>query len=512
MSPTKPSPAQELGVICIVALGLGVASDFLFYGKALGISWPIFTGGIAFVGLVVSVSGPAVRSREWVVALVAALAAAALVAVRDNETHRTVAMGCTAFLLLLAWALRRGALIPGDGPLGYAVAAARAGEDVPDDLGRIGTEVRGLASLRREAWREILTGALIALPFLVVFAMLFAFADSIFMKYIVRLIENIGFESLWRLTRVGLIAALLAGALAALRRPASAGDPDSGGWLVLRVKPLQAATVLALVNGLFFLFIVVQMTYLFGGEENIRREGLTYAEYARQGFGELCAVAVISFFLIRSIERGTRDAGGGHDASFRLLSATLVLQLLIILVSAHRRLALYEAAYGFTLTRLHAHVFIAWLGVLTMLLSARIVSRRPGPVYARAAFWMTVVFITGLGAANPDRIVARHNLARLELTGKYDWPYLMTELSADAMPDLVAALDRLPAADRDVAAGNLAVRYREWQADPAFHRWQSLNLGRRRALAALAARFGHSAVDRSPGSAVPPSAVLPAIH
>lgn len=493
--PELPARGPELAVICAVALGLGVASDNLFYGKPFGVSWPIFTAGLAFVGLIVAASGPAARTREWMVALAGALVMAALVALRDSPVVRGLGVGLTLGLLLLAWALRRGTELAGDSPLGYPLASGRAAGDVADEVNRLGTEVRGLGSVRPAAWGEIASGAAIALPFLIVFGVLFAFADSIFAKYLLRLVENVSVETIWRLIRVGVIATLIAGALAGTRRPASADHSGRKGWLSLATTPLQAATVLALVNALFFLFIVVQLTYLFGGEENIRREGMTYAEYARRGFGELCAVAIITFLLIRSIERGTRDDDGGHDASFRLLAATLVLQLMVVLASAHRRLELYEAAYGFTLWRLYAHAFIGWLGILTVLLAARIVTRRPGSAYARGAFWMTVAFIAALAAVDPDRMVARHNLARFDETGKLDWAYLM-ELSADATPELVGAADRLPADDREAAMRDLAARYAAWRAAPEFSKWQSANLGRRRALAALASRFGASTPDR----------------
>ena len=55
---------------------------------------------------------------------------------------------------------------------------------------------------------------------------------------------------------------------------------DIGSW-----DPIIVATVLVMVNAIYILFCVIQFTYLFGGEANIRSiPDYTYAEYARHGF------------------------------------------------------------------------------------------------------------------------------------------------------------------------------------------------------------------------------------
>ena len=55
--------------------------------------------------------------------------------------------------------------------------------------------------------------------------------------------------------------------------------------------------VLAGVALLFAAFVLVQFRYFFGGAQNIGIEGYTFAEYARRGYGELMAVAVLSLLL-----------------------------------------------------------------------------------------------------------------------------------------------------------------------------------------------------------------------
>jgi hypothetical protein len=50
---------------------------------------------------------------------------------------------------------------------------------------------------------------------------------------------------------------------------------------------------------LFWIFLAVQLSYLFGSLPSVAGSGMTFAEYARRGFGELSVVA--SFTAVSSI-------------------------------------------------------------------------------------------------------------------------------------------------------------------------------------------------------------------
>ena len=69
------------------------------------------------------------------------------------------------------------------------------------------------------------------------------------------------------------------------------------------VGHIESSILLGSVNVLFFIFIFVQLTYLFGGESNISVQGFSYAQYARRGFFELIAVAIVSLLLLLTTEK-----------------------------------------------------------------------------------------------------------------------------------------------------------------------------------------------------------------
>ena len=65
---------------------------------------------------------------------------------------------------------------------------------------------------------------------------------------------------------------------------------------------------LGVLDALFLAFVAVQATVLFGGHAHVlETEGLTYAEYARQGFWQLLWVSALTLLVL-----GRGDQGGGR--------------------------------------------------------------------------------------------------------------------------------------------------------------------------------------------------------
>ncbi len=90
----------------------------------------------------------------------------------------------------------------------------------------------------------------------------------------------------------------------------------------LRVVPEAVwLAALGVFSVLYLAFFFVQGRYLFGAFTRTLPESFTVAEYARQGFFELCRVMAINFtlFLARLAYRpagkrgGTLDGGGASD-------------------------------------------------------------------------------------------------------------------------------------------------------------------------------------------------------
>jgi hypothetical protein len=316
-------------------------------------------------------------------------------------------------------------------------------------------------------------------------AVLLSSADPMFAKMMNSLfnIDQLP-EYLFRLTYILAGTYLLTGVfLFAILSSREEGIPAEKPRLAPFIGFIEAVVVLACVSLLFAVFVAVQFRYFFGGAANITVEGFTYAEYARRGFGELLAVAVISLLLFLGLGSLTRKEDPLRRRIFSALGVFLAVMVTIILVSAYRRLLLYEAAYGFSRIRLYTQVFMIWLGILLLGLAALEIAGRIRWVslaLLAAAFGFTLT----LAGLNVDPSIVRWNGARAMNGGALDAAYL-DSLSADAVP---ALLDLYTAGgpQKDAIGLGLACRLQEMETRRQTA-WQGYTLSPAHALSLLRA-------------------------
>ena len=127
-------------------------------------------------------------------------------------------------------------------------------------------------------------------------------------------------------------------------------------WMLHKVPELVYLALLSLFSLLYLAFFLLQGSYLFGAFTRTLPEGFVVAEYARQGFFELCRVMAVNFALLWLV---ARTAGKPLRQSLPLKIAALVLlaESLVFAVIAASKLWLYIDCFGFTPLRLQS----AWL-------------------------------------------------------------------------------------------------------------------------------------------------------
>jgi hypothetical protein len=322
--------------------------------------------------------------------------------------------------------------------------------------------------------RAVLLGVIIATPLLLIFAALFASADQVFGNVLQNLFA-FDVESVISHTFLfGFWAALSAGYLRwsllaqPMRTPADLGN--------VHVGIVPVATVLALLNALFLLFVVVQLRYFFGGASLVEETtGLTYAVYARRGFMELVTASALVLPILLVGDHVVRGSAPGHVAVFRRLAGLLLALLAVIMASAFERMRLYVAAFGLTEDRLYATAFmLLLLGVFAWFCWT--VLRGSRQRFAFGVLMQGLGILAGLHLLNPDAFILRTNLNRPAAERPFDAAYAV-RLGADAVPLLVDALPRLDTSDRCTVASKLLKRWHDRKLD-----WRSWNWSRSRAV------------------------------
>ncbi|MFC1414171.1 DUF4153 domain-containing protein [Streptacidiphilus sp. N1-12] len=339
-----------------------------------------------------------------------------------------------------------------------------------------GLGLRALPRDDRRRWVPLLRAIGVASGLLVVFGALFAGADAEFAHLLGGVLPSVSASG----APVGVLY-LIGGLVLALAAARAGAAPTR--WDRIKPAPgrergrLEWLLPLVVLNALFAAFIAVQLAVLFGGYSAVLRStGLTYAEYARQGFWQLLTVTVLTLVVLALALRWAPRSAPRDPLLVRVTLGVLCLLALVVVASALRRMDLYVGAYGLTRLRVSVAGTELWLGVVLVLLMAAGLVRRGGRWLPRAVVASAVLGVLVFAGINPDGLIAAQNADRFQRTGKIDLDYLRS-LSADAVP----ALDKLPEPQRSCALGVIAD---DLESDDSLP-WYADNLGRSRARALL---------------------------
>lgn len=386
--------------------------------------------GFGVLALALSVL-PTLRSAEWILAIdLLAAMGLACVAVTSAAAWRTMLVAPFVLLGSARW-------VPGN--------LTRPALDRVRDR-----EAEGIRAFVRTAG--------ITLALLVVFGTLFMSADAAFARWANEiLLPDVRVDMTFARIFSFSIVALFTGALILTGPGAvtSTGEVGSGSAAVPdeghRRSISEWALPIAALDVLFASFVAVQLTVLFGGRHHVElTPGLTYAEYARQGFFQLLAVAALVLAVVAVTLWVVQPRDARTKKVARVVLGALCGLTLVVLASAWFRLGVYEDAYGLTRLRVSVYGSIVWLAVIfSMLIAAGLLwkaSWLPRSVIASTAVGLLVFTLI-----NPDGLIATRNVERYEATGRIDLGYLAT-LSEDAVP----ALERLPDEMRSCVLAQLA--------------------------------------------------------
>ncbi len=275
-------------------------------------------------------------------------------------------------------------------------------------------------------------GVLISVPLLLLFGGLFASADERFGDLLSTLWgsdvpDGLLSGALLALLITWMTLGVLRSALTAKPQPS---DPSARSVL----GSTEASTAMWSLNGLFALFVAFQVVAAVAAYQT---NDVSYAQQARSGFFQLLWVAALVVILVLVFD--WLVAADRH----RLHRQQLILVALTgaVLVSAVVRMMLYIDAYGLTRLRVFTSVFMIWVAFVLFWLSRTVLAERRNR-FARPAVAGLLAGVLLLNVINPDGLIASYNLTHQPtVANQIDDAYLLTALSADAVPAIVANLD-----------------------------------------------------------------------
>ncbi len=471
LPPLPRREVQRARRTALAALGLGLLVELFFDGHTAGVSFPLTVGlGVGAMLALTGIEGrQKARPNLWLLAPIGFLAV--MVGVRESAPLVSLnILTVLTLLLTLAYSFAEGRLSD-FGLLQHALVPLKAAcsalvVHAPSTLSSA-VHAPGLkASIGRLA-KPVILGLFMAMPVVVIFTALLCSADPRFGALIVDALNLVAAGPLLQggMVTFGAMVAI-AGLLGLSQRVVRARAEPTNGVSAPRAA-IEGITFALTVDALFVAFALTQAVYLFHQDPSLSGNGITYSSYARGGFFELLAVSMMTLALILALVSLVRPATPGQAKLFKSACSAMAALVGVLLVSAIKRMALYEEAYGYTALRVYSHVFMFALGA-AMLWRAVTFWWKPER-FAFGAFLCGVGFVMALNVLNPDAFIARGNLERQRAGETLDYQYL-NSLSADATPVLADA----------TLTGDLPahVVHRQFAPYAEERTWPSFNLSR----------------------------------
>lgn len=413
----RPRDAVAVGaaIAVAVAFDLAVRAAILGVGGALAI-------GVACLGLAAT---GRVRDRQSILLLAAVPLFAVWLVLRASGWLIPLNVIASCGLVLLACSLSTGGSL---WDVSLPSVAARAMQAITQAVFAPAFLFAGVSRERRRT-AGLVRGIVVAIPVLLVFGALLASADAVFASFV-------DFD-LTDLIQHGVALAFAFLAMGWLLRLASVEHVDVPDVRGPKLGPQEWTVVLVGVNAMLGTFAVARLIALSeGGRAIIETAGLTYAEYARSGFFQLLAVAVLVVGVVAVLRATAEVRNSSERTRFVVLSLGVVVLTLALVVSAFHRLFLYEEAFGLTMLRLYAQTAIVWVGFVLVFLGLWIAGVGGRRTWVWSAAGVTaLVMLFAMNVLNPEAFVVRHNVAHQRATS-FDPSYL-DEVGNDAVPELM---------------------------------------------------------------------------
>lgn len=299
------------------------------------------------------------------------------------------------------------------------------------------SQLRKSLQMNKFGQTRVSPGILIAVVLTIVFLILFASADQIVGRWFSHLgnvfnwladIVGLGFPGhVFTAVFWGIVSFFILTTLFVRSAVAEKAAPQFRRYLSAK----DARLVLGTLVTIFAIFVVIQLRYLFS--EGALPNGLSYASYARQGYGQLLVATLLASTVVKYILSSVRTT---YSMSERVLATVLVMLNAVIVLAAWKRLGLYESAYGWTMLRFVAHLGLITIGLGSIGLVGWVWQKLSSQSLYTAEWYVLCGVLLMAALLNPNGIVTARNIVdRPSRSVNLDTMYL-SSLSADSWPSI----------------------------------------------------------------------------
>ena len=279
---------------------------------------------------------------------------------------------------------------------------------------------------------KALIGLVVSIPVVIIVVALLANADEAFAALLEKIGEEIG-KYIWQIV-VGLIFTplLVSYMLNHVKKDHTSKEPRE-------IKGLGNAYVAAFLGAIcvaYLLYLFSQLAYFINGFAGILPNGVTYSDYARRGFFEICVIAGINFIVLFLVILFARKKDKKPGVVVQAEGTFIGIFTIFLSATAIAKMVMYMQTYGLTLFRISTTAFMIFMAVTFVAIIARLFVNKV-PVL-RVMLVAAAVVLIGLGYGNVDKMITSHNMA-LYKAGVTDDPdiYMVEEMGNSGVDYLI---------------------------------------------------------------------------
>ncbi len=335
--------------------------------------------------------------------------------------------------------------------LGIFYSAASAFGNIAVTLKSIFTGKNG----NKKVIGKILIGFLCAVPVLIVVVPLLISSDDAFRGMMSNIFDNTFSFLLKIIIGIGICPIIISyGFSLKSRRVRKIKNSNLKG-----IENAYLVSFLSAISLCYVLYLFSQLAYFFSAFKGFLPNGeITYAQYARKGFFEMCVIAVINLVIVFSALLLAKKKNGKASHSIKAIATFISLFTMIIIATAISKMVLYIDAYGMTVLRLTTSAFMMFLAIVFVSIILRIYITKINII--KIALVTAGFIVLLLGTVNVNAVCANYNyesykngkLRTIDIEALYD-------LGDEGIPYIVKLADSKEKENAQVAKRYLAASY-----------------------------------------------------
>ncbi len=276
-------------------------------------------------------------------------------------------------------------------------------------LTNIGVSVKSLFQSKKgdkKILGKVLLGLVCALPVVALVLALLMASDDAFRGMMEQLFENT-FETILKcILGLGIALLMIAhGFSLRFGRTAKMKNTTFGG-----IDTVYVVSFLSAVGVCYVLYLFSQLAYFFSAFQGFLPQDTTPSQYARQGFFEMCIIALINLSLVFLTFLFTKKTDGKFNPLVKGIATFIGAFTLLIIATALSKMVLYIGEYGMTVLRLTTSTFMVFTATVFVSVILRIYSPKINII--KTALVAAGCLVIVLGTVNVNGICAKYNYHR----------------------------------------------------------------------------------------------------